>query len=326
MEARAGLEPANDDFADRSLNHLGTAPNKTSSQEYPFGLSFDVTMPCKGASSQALCIQYGGLVCFGGAGDRGVRQSTTMGRGPEDAPLGATPMLPPPGGVAADRATRVFARYMDELRTTAVPDISECSSAVADISECSSPAQTKNPELPRSGPFGGGRRYDLALEKVGLLSNEKETRAAGPVTTAVAVSLAQEAETTRAADLSSAPVSLTSKGAAVRPPPGAPVVRPSVAAPSAVDVVPQELLQTTADSALLTNNPDGTVEFDIAFSDELFDEMACKVSIAKDGRVVATFRVHDVNLRRLLEAESGRLRVGLEARGLKVAEIRVEIQ
>jgi len=42
--------------------------------------------------------------------------------------------------------------------------------------------------------------------------------------------------------------------------------------------------------------------------------------------VVATFRVHDVNLRRLLEAESGRLRVGLEARGLKVAEIRVEIQ
>ena len=40
LEARAGLEPANDDFADRSLNHLGTAPNETSSQELSIWAEF----------------------------------------------------------------------------------------------------------------------------------------------------------------------------------------------------------------------------------------------------------------------------------------------
>ena len=41
------------------------------------------------------------------------------------------------------------------------------------------------------------------------------------------------------------------------------------------------------------------------------------------GGVRATFFVQDTNLRRLLEAETGRLRAQLEARGLRVSELQV---
>jgi flagellar hook-length control protein FliK len=89
--------------------------------------------------------------------------------------------------------------------------------------------------------------------------------------------------------------------------------------------VSAELLATAADSALLSTDDAGTTSFDIAFDDELFADLACRISVSQ-GRVVATFRVRDVNLRRLLEAETPRLRARLEERGLKVGEVRVEME
>jgi flagellar hook-length control protein FliK len=89
--------------------------------------------------------------------------------------------------------------------------------------------------------------------------------------------------------------------------------------------VSQDLLESAADSAMLRTEPDGTTSFDIAFSDELLSDVACRVTVA-GGRVVAIFRVKDDNTRRLLEAEAGRLRVRLEERGLRVEEVRVEVE
>jgi hypothetical protein len=109
----------------------------------------------------------------------------------------------------------------------------------------------------------------------------------------------------------------------VRPPPYAPTIRPSPrrAEPTHVD---NAHLATAADTALLSARPDGGYAFEIAFSDELFHDLACEIQVGQDGKVVAVFRVGDNDTRRLLEAEAGRLRAQLEERGLVVAGVRVE--
>ncbi len=107
-----------------------------------------------------------------------------------------------------------------------------------------------------------------------------------------------------------------------RPPAGAAAVRQGIARPQNAAPVADALLAQTAETAMLRTEPDGAMSFDIAFRDEVFTDMACTVSV-KAGRAVATFRVSDDNTRRLLEAESGKLRLGLEARGLKVDRVLV---
>ena len=82
-------------------------------------------------------------------------------------------------------------------------------------------------------------------------------------------------------------------------------------------------VEDTAKRAFLAENPDGTHGFQIEIKDELFDNLRCSINILEDGRVQALFHVQDDNLRRLLEAESGRLRSQLEDKGLKVSEVRV---
>ena len=77
------------------------------------------------------------------------------------------------------------------------------------------------------------------------------------------------------------------------------------------------------DTTMLIANPDGTAAFEIAFDDEVFQNLACSITVGPAG-IIATFRAPDVNTRRLLEAEAGKLRVRLSERGLKVAEVRVE--
>jgi hypothetical protein len=87
--------------------------------------------------------------------------------------------------------------------------------------------------------------------------------------------------------------------------------------------VDEAALAQLVDTSMLVANPDGTAAFEIVFDDEVFQNLACSISVGPQG-VVATFRVADANTRRLLEAEAGRLRVRLSERGLKVAEVRVE--
>ncbi len=148
--------------------------------------------------------------------------------------------------------------------------------------------------------YGGGRRYDRALAVIGASPG--------------AVSPPSE-DATPALELPAA--------AQKRPPAGMPTVRPSVR--RARDLpVPQELLEKTADTAMLVAEPSGATSFDIVFKDELFRELACRVTVGEGG-VEAVFRVHDDNARRLLEAESGRLRARLVERGLRVQAVRVEV-
>ena len=108
-----------------------------------------------------------------------------------------------------------------------------------------------------------------------------------------------------------------------RPPPFAPMVRPSAPAPKGAELVDQDTLTAMVDTSMLVAQPDGTAAFEIAFDDEVFQNLACTIAVGPGG-VIATFRAPDVNTRRLLEAEAGRLRVRLSERGLKVAEVRVE--
>jgi hypothetical protein len=107
-----------------------------------------------------------------------------------------------------------------------------------------------------------------------------------------------------------------------RPPPGAPALRAPVRSTVVVQPDAEALLSQTAETALLRTEDNGAMSFDVAFVDDVFVDLACTVSVHR-GRATATFRVRDDNARRLLEAEAGRLRTGLEARGLKVTEVRV---
>ena len=90
-----------------------------------------------------------------------------MAKGPEDAPLGATPMLPPPAGAAAERAEGAFKGYLERLRIEG-PTLEP-------------PPQPPPPSPPEDAPepdsFGAGRRYYRALCKVGAgATAEPQTR------------------------------------------------------------------------------------------------------------------------------------------------------
>lgn len=58
--------------------------------------------------------------------------------------------------------------------------------------------------------------------------------------------------------------------------------------------------------------------------DSILDAVECELSMQSDG-LHATFIAKDVNVKRLLEAEKGSLLRGLEKRGIRVAEVKVEM-
>lgn len=110
-----------------------------------------------------------------------------------------------------------------------------------------------------------------------------------------------------------------------RPPPGSAAVRPSVPKPAVQEPAwDPELMSKAAQGARMVEMGDGSFAFEIDFSDDVFEELRCRIAV-QDGKLMAVFRVQNQNLRRLLEAESGRLRAQLEGRGLRVTEIRVEV-
>ena len=110
------------------------------------------------------------------------------------------------------------------------------------------------------------------------------------------------------------------------PPPGAPMVRSAVG-PSGAFVqggAAQERLVALADSAVLVSTPSGAVTFDISFRHEVLGPLACRITL-KEGVIRAVFYAADVNTRRLLEAESGRLCRAIEDRGLVVSKVEVVV-
>ncbi len=135
--------------------------------------------------------------------------------------------------------------------------------------------------------------------------------------------LANPVEPTVIARVPEAAVEPTAGARRDRPPPFAPMVRPSPPPRRGPDAVDQASLESMVDTSMLVANPDGSAAFEIAFDDEVFQNLACTISVTPQG-VVATFKAPDVNTRRLLEAEAGKLRVRLSERGLRVAEVRVE--
>ena len=109
-----------------------------------------------------------------------------------------------------------------------------------------------------------------------------------------------------------------------RPPPGVASVRPSVPMPAKDERADADVLAQAADSAFFSTSESGDAIFELMISDDLFDNLRCSICVSKRG-VEAVFHVGgDVNLRRLLEAESGRLRASLEAKGLKAVSVRIE--
>lgn len=180
----------------------------------------------------------------------------------------------------------------------------------------------------RAEPAHNPRRYDLALAVAGLAptsgpdASDTADGNASPSPrdlTAVTRDRPLPADATPATPSEPPPADATAPS---RPPPGAPTVRPP--ARRAVRPTPafDGLLESAADSLLLVTEPDGSTAFDISIRDDVFDELACRIRL-REGHLSATFRVHDVNLRRLLEAELGRLRAALADRGLAVDDVSV---
>ena len=109
-----------------------------------------------------------------------------------------------------------------------------------------------------------------------------------------------------------------------RPPPGVATVRPPLKTGQKTADVDPAVWQQTADTALLRTQADGGMAFDIVIRDDVFADLSCTIAV-NEGRATATFRVRDTNMRRLLEAEVGRLRTALEGRGLRVDRVDVMV-
>jgi flagellar hook-length control protein FliK len=224
---------------------------------------------------------------------------------PDDTP---PPILPPPNEAALQRAKPLFDRLVGEIRAAdgAPPALALEHLGATAAAQASPVASAEAPPPVAGRRLLGGRRYDLATSLLPTVAGSTP-----------ALTLQAAADPPPPQVLGAPPVPVPK-----RPPPGAPAVRGPVGPALRAAPVAEALLAQTAQAALLRSAPDGSLSFDIAFSEAAFCEMACTISI-QEGRTRATFRVSDPNARRLLEAEAGRLRVGLEARGLKVDRVEV---
>ncbi len=277
---------------------------------------------------------------------------------PEDEPLGGKPVLPVPSPAAQRRAHPLFTRYLAETRSDPSAERSEEGQTdwaptphdeptriVHRSSLVTAPLVMGDDEAPtraqRAFPtmrFSSGRRYDNIMAFIQAMAGPLEQTGGAsaaafddgePDSGVSALPPAfgyDEDESTRVdADELARLEALANPAPQVpdRPPPFAPMVRPSPPPRRGPESVDEASLASMVDTSMLIANPDGTAAFEIAFDDDVFRNLACSITVGPAG-VIATFRASDVNTRRLLEAEAGNLRVRLSERGLKVAEVRVE--
>ena len=113
--------------------------------------------------------------------------------------------------------------------------------------------------------------------------------------------------------------------AIVRPPHGSAQLRPSLPTGrnTPLELRDPDVLAGAAKYAYLHEGDQG-ISMELGIDESLFGGLECEVAV-QDGVVRATFRVgSDPNLRRLLEAEKGRLRAALEARGMRKVDVVIE--
>ncbi|MEZ0312092.1 MAG: hypothetical protein ACAI38_09965 [Myxococcota bacterium] len=279
---------------------------------------------------------------------------------PEDEPLGGKPVLPVPSPGAQRRAHPLFTRYLAESRSDPSAERSEegqtdwaptphdePTRVVRRSAVVAAPLAMSDDESPtrsqRAFPamrFSSGRRYDDIIAFIQAMAGPLEQAvdppprgmdASDPDSGVSALPPAfapyDDDEGTQVDDDELARLEELANPTAAelphRPPPFAPMVRPSPPPRRGPESVDEASLASMVDTTMLIANPDGTAAFEIAFDDEVFQNLACSITVGPAG-IIATFRAPDVNTRRLLEAEAGKLRVRLSERGLKVAEVRVE--
>jgi hypothetical protein len=94
-------------------------------------------------------------------------------------------------------------------------------------------------------------------------------------------------------------------------------VRGSVPSPKPVETVSQKLLEEVAQAAQVghTGGQQGH-HFDIVFREELLGALQCRLAIGPNKAMTATFLAADAHTARLLRAETGRLRLQFEERGM----------
>ena len=107
-----------------------------------------------------------------------------------------------------------------------------------------------------------------------------------------------------------APVGFVRRGPPPRP---EPPPRPSQAAIDSVQ------------SAFLRQEDAGGMAFDITLDDAVLGAMTLTIAV-HEGRATARLEVADVNARRLVDAEQGRLHAALQQRGFKVDAIEVRVR
>ncbi|MCK5689330.1 flagellar hook-length control protein FliK, partial [Myxococcota bacterium] len=105
-----------------------------------------------------------------------------------------------------------------------------------------------------------------------------------------------------------------------RPPAFSPTIRPGVQKPQRSALRGAE--GSLPEDGQMVQMPDGGNLFDFEWDDDVIGKIQCSI-LVHDGEVAATFLASDINARRLLEAETPRLRVQLESKGLRVTKILV---
>lgn len=110
----------------------------------------------------------------------------------------------------------------------------------------------------------------------------------------------------------------------VRGPPVAFVRRGSPSRPEPPPKPPQATTDSVQ-SAFLRQEDAGGMAFDITLDDAVLGAMTLTIAV-HEGRATARLEVADVNARRLVDAEQGRLHAALQRRGFKVDDIEVTVR
>jgi len=90
--------------------------------------------------------------------------------------------------------------------------------------------------------------------------------------------------------------------------------------------IPRDLVNKVVESVRVGQNREGAAEVQLDLKATMYEGMSVKVSGGKGAGVTATLIVDQISAKNALEREIGELAQRLEAKGLQVSEIRVELR